>query len=573
MAGVAALAVVWIVVTAFLARRQLTTLEARLGQVRQLVAAGRVSDAQALAQDIPAMAEHAHRLTTGPAWWVASGVPYLGDPLDVARGTTEAADQVSGHAIPALLDVATLIDPNRLRVGGNRIRIAPLEQALPRLQQASASFRDASTQLSGLPSDTWLPQINSGRDRLVEQFGVVGGYVDAAVRAAKVLPTMLAANGTQTYFVGLQNEAELRGTGGLPGAFAIVQTHQGTITFTRFESDTILLPTAKRPKIKTGLDFGPSYDALYGASEPTTSFPDSNVSPHFPYTARIWAAMWQKVSGEHVDGVVAVDPTVLANFLLATGPTPLPGGGVVTAANVVSLTQRDNYTLFPDNQQRKDFLVAILKAASHRITSGVGNPLNLVRAASASASEQRFLVWSEHPAIQKLIEQTNYSGAIPTTNRPFAGLVLNNAGAGKLDYYLTRTIAYQRTGCGPRRDVNVTITLRNDAPASGLPLYVVGRLDHPPKGARPGDSHLILDYYATDGALLQSATLDGKPSTAAVQTELGHTVLRLDVELPRATTQTIVLHLAEPAGRGSPVIWRQPGVVPLQVSSFDQKCS
>jgi hypothetical protein len=282
--------------------------------------------------------------------------------------------------------------------------------------------------------------------------------------------------------------------------------------------------------------------------------------------------MWEKVYGQHIDAAIAVDPTALSYFLAATGPARLPSGAVVSAANVVSLTQRDNYALFPNNLQRKAFLVSILKVAAKRLTSGAGSALNILKAASLASAEQRLLAWSENSKVEKLLQQTTYAGAIPSGDRPFSGMIVNNAAAGKLDFYLARSLAYLRTGCGTHRDVIVTMSLSNNAPASGLPTYVTGRADRPPPEARPGDTHELLDYYATKGALLQSVTLDGKPSTASVETTLDHAVFRLDLELPRGTTQTIVLHLDEPAAKGTPQIWRQPGVIPLAVTEHNQTC-
>ena len=566
------LSAIWLVVTALLAREQLSKLSSRIAEVKLLVSEGRIADARAAAQDIPDMARRAHHLTTGPVWWVGAHLPYLGDPLDVARGTTVATDRLGVVAVPQLLHAATLIDPNTLRAKGDTIRIAPLVAAAPALERAAATVDAASTQVDDLPSGTWLGAVDSRRAALAAQLMSVKGYVDAAARVAKALPAMLGAHGTQRYFIGLQNEAELRGTGGLPGAFAIAEVTDGTIRFTHFESDARLEPPGKNHAIDTGLDFGPEYNALYGPSLPTTTFVDSNVSPNFPYAAQIWAAMWQKVSGERVDGVVALDPTALSYFLAATGPARLSNGWTLDAGNVVSLTQRDEYVLFPDNAKRKAFLVSVLKAAAHKITSGAGQPVDLVKAASMSAGQHRLIAWSRDPRIERLLMQTNYAAAIPSANRPFAGVILNNAAAGKLDYYLVRTMTYVRTGCGPRRDVTVTITLTNNAPASGLPLYVVDRLDHPPPGAKPGDNHTILDYYASADAQLDSVTLNGQASTAGVATALGHTVLRMDLQLPRGTTQTIVFHLVEPAGNGAPVIWQQPGVTPIQLSVQNQTC-
>ena len=38
------------------------------------------------------------------------------------------------------------------------------------------------------------------------------------------------------------------------------------------------------------------------------------------------------------------------------------------------------------------------------------------------------------------------------------------------------------------------------------------------------------------------------------------------------TTQTLTLHLIEPAGKGTPQIWQQPGVNPLKLVVSNQPC-
>ena len=51
-----------------------------------------------------------------------------------------------------------------------------------------------------------------------------------------------------------------------------------------------------------------------------------------------------------------------------------------------------------------------------------------------------------------------------------------------------------------------------------------------------------------------------------------HNLRNVDLELPRATTGTIVLHLREPASNGKPIVLRQPGVLPLAVSLSNAPC-
>jgi hypothetical protein len=572
--GILGLGLAWILVTGYLAHRQAEDLALRIGQVELAVSQGRVADARQLGADIPHMAERIHDLTTGPAWWVAADIPYLGDPLESARVTTSVVADVGEHAVPLLLTVTHEIDPANLRTNGHTIRLEPLVKAAPALVAADRLLSRAVQRLDG--GATWLSFVDSGRAGVRARLDSLRGYVDAAARVAKIFPIMLGRGGTQRYFLGLQNEAELRGTGGLPGAFAIASVTNGSIKFERFESDSALLPAKSRLLIDTGLDFGRQYDALYAKSGPTRFYVNSNVSPDFPTAARIWAAMWERVSGEHVNGVIAVDPTAISYFLAAVGPAPLPAyHSSIDANNVVPFTERDEYTAFPDPAKRKAYLVAVLKAAATKLVSGAGAPIQLVQAATHSATEQRLLVWHENPRVEKALDETHYSGAIPSarSRRPFSAVILNNAAAGKLDYYLERSINYARTGCGSRRDVLVTVTLNNTAPASGLPHYVTDRLDADrPRNVKPGDNRTLLDYFATPGARLQSVTVDGQPSVASIYTYLGHQVFRVDIELPRGKTRTIVLHLDEPARPGTPNIWKQPGVTPLTLDVFNQKC-
>ena len=126
-----------------------------------------------------------------------------------------------------------------------------------------------------------------------------------------------------------------------------------------------------------------------------------------------------------------------------------------------------------------------------------------------ASAQRRLLVWSADPDVQRELAATTYGGVIPRNLRPFAAPILNNTSGGKLDYYLQRAIEYRRSGCGPIRDVRVTLRLTNTAPAAGLPGYVTTRLDRAPPSSLPGDYATLLDYYATAGAQLLSVRVDG----------------------------------------------------------------
>src|SRR3954470_16616416 len=259
------LGVVWILITGLLARQAAQDLENRLQAVRGQLAEGHLGEAQRLASEIPTLGNRAHRLTTGPAWWVGAQLPFVGEPLVVVRGTMGAGAHAA-DIVPDLMKVVTKLDPGRLRTDGHTLKLAPLEQAAPPLERASRAIGSVADELATLPGSTWLGPVDSGRDRVAVDIQLIRGYVDAAARVAQVLPTMLGQDRPQTYFIGLQNEAEMRGTGGLPGAFAIARASGGTLRFEHFYSDAELLPPGPKHIIETGLDFGPDYDAAYGST-------------------------------------------------------------------------------------------------------------------------------------------------------------------------------------------------------------------------------------------------------------------------------------------------------------------
>ncbi|HEY5248499.1 MAG TPA: DUF4012 domain-containing protein, partial [Dermatophilaceae bacterium] len=514
----------------------------------------------------------ANQLTSGPAWALAAALPQGGEPLKTVRGITAGIDTLGREVLPQLVDATQRLNPRTLRRPDGTIDLARIAAASPALSSASATLTQTTKTIGALPQHTWVSSVDTAYADALDQVSSLDSSLRSTALAVKILPTMLGADGPRRYFLAFQNEAEARGTGGLPGAFAIVEANHGKLAFTRMESND------KLAGIAATVNLGPEYNKLYAGTGPTTSFGNSNISPHFPYAAQIWASMWKKYSGQQVDGAIAVDPTALGYLLAVTGPATLPDKTQVTGANAVALTQSTAYAKFADKGddetvQRKAYLLEVASAASKKILGAQGEPTALIQAAGRAAGERRLLVWSANPALQADLAQTPVSGIVPKTNAPYVGMSIVNDGGNKLDYYLDRSLTWTRTGCGPTRATTVTITLTNDAPASGLSSYVTARLDKHPYKVKPGDSRLAISYFATQGAQLQSVTIAGRPGIGRSGTQNGHPVYTVDFELPRGTSRTLVIHLVEPAGTGPPIVLRQPLVRPLNVTLKDATCS
>ena len=565
------LAGLYLAVTALMARSNLTAVRADASTLTARISAGNWPAARATAADLAAHAHRAHQLTSGPVWALAAALPSGGEPLQTIRGITAGADSLGQNALPQLVGAAERLNPRTLRRSDGSFDISRIATVAPAVKAASASVTRTTQTMSGLPQHTWLSSIDTSYADVLAQVTALDSALKSADLSARILPSMLGQDSPQRYFLAFQNESEARGTGGLPGAFAIVEASKGKVRFTRMESDTTL------SGIAATVNFGPEFTRLYDGAGPTTLYGNSNLSPHFPYAAQIWASMWMNYSGQKVDGVMAVDPTALSYLLAVTGPATLPDKSQISGANAVALTQSTSYAKFPgvreaDVAERRAYLLEVAAAASEKIMDSDGDLTAMLQAAGTAAGERRILVWSADPAVQANLAQTSVAGIVPSTTAPYVGMSVVNGGGNKLDYYLDRSLTWQRTGCGPTRRTTATMTLTNNAPARGLPPYVTGRSDSRSYRVKPGDSRLAVSYFATQGAVMHSITVAGRPARGRIGAELGHPVYKVDIEVPRGASRTIVLQLSEPAGAGKPIVLRQPLVRPLKVTLKDAAC-
>ena len=120
-------------------------------------------------------------------------------------------------------------------------------------------------------------------------------------------------------------------------------------------------------------------------------------------------------------------------------------------------------------------------------------------------------------------------------------MVSHNANPSKIDWFLHRSIDYRaRTAPNGERTATARITLRNDAPAAGLPDYIIGNLEHDP----PGSNFTYLFIYTP--LRLRGVTLDGKPSTLEPATDLGYHVYLTRLVVPQGGQVTFELTLGGP---------------------------
>lgn len=502
-------------------------------------------------------AQSARDATHSFPWVVASAVPWAGSPLKAGQEISDVVLGLVGNVLQPAVSVGEAISPDQLLNGAGRLDVELLRNAAPQLVAISTAAKALDQEAEAITDPAYLASIRDARSALQAQTADLAGLLDKTSMAAQLAPSMFGADGPRTYFMGFQTNAEARGTGGLLGGFGILRFDDGAASVDALGRNNQL------DKPFAPVDLGTEFNQQYGFVNPSTDYRNSNISSHFPYAARIWQSMWEQQSGTRVDGAIAIDPVALSYVLAVVGPVTMPDGEVVTADNVVELTESTAYVRFADdNDARKQYLQDIAGAVVTRMTDRVGSPRALLDALGRAAGEGRIAVWSSVPADQKLLEETPLAHIVPEDPAPYAEVLVNNLGGNKLDYYLTRQIKYTANACeSETRSSAVTVRLTNDAPDAALTSYVAGS-----EGLRqglladvPNGTNLtMVSLLATKGADLTAAYVDGRRVAVFTGTERGHPVYDVQLRLERGRTAEVKFELTEPTAPGAPRVPVQP---------------
>ena len=331
----------------------------------------------------------------------------------------------------------------------------------------------------------------------------------------KIAPSALGTERPMKYLVVFQNSAEARGTGGIIGAYAYVQISRGKITILREGSNVDLKSLDQIPTTMPQ-----EFQDLYG-SDPAI-WQNSNLSPHFPYAAKIWSALWQKQFNEKPDGVIATDPEALGYVLQAIGPITLASGEKISADNVVEKTLSTAYQRFAtDNNARKQYLLEVMSGVVEKLLQGGFSPITLAQKVQTPVLDHRVLISFTNSRDQSLITPTVVSGNLDSgPNNEFRVVIQNTAG-NKLDYYLSKQTSITALACNKPLETSVSVTITNHLKTiKNLPDYVIGRLDlNRPHGADGRQGYALMIYGPSNAEITSALRSDQSQKTPYLSSE------------------------------------------------------
>ncbi|MFZ5438304.1 MAG: DUF4012 domain-containing protein [Patescibacteria group bacterium] len=341
--------------------------------------------------------------------------------------------------------------------------------------------------------------------------------------------------GKKTYAVLLQNNLEIRPTGGFVQGIALLTFDQGLLIdsqiFNTNEIDTRLPGAVTSPEeIKRYL------------GEKTWFIRDSNWDPDFPTTAKRVIWFIQEALKKRVDGVIAINYYVLQDVLAAIDSLEIPDyQEVLTKDNLLERVEfhSDDEFVNQQNSQQKDYAGIIYKQLFQDLkTLDKNQALVLTTAFKTGLENKDVLVSLSDEKYQEFLQKMGWSGEIinpscpqsfPQTNCLVQQIyqVEANIGLNRVNEYIDRKIE-ERVEFVDKKIKHIrTVTYTNSAKTDGWPL---------------GSYKLYLRFITAKDTQPREVLINGKKlngNLANVYSERENKVVGFPLEIPKESTVTV----------------------------------
>ena len=256
--------------------------------------------------------------------------------LSAGRSGLEAA-KLSINSIAPYADVLGFSGEDSFTGGTAEDRlkliIETLSKILPEFDAIAVHVNNLNQALSAINPNRY-PESFRGQD--IKKYVILAQDMGQGAQSAltefrpvlEQLPSIMGSGGDRKkYLILLQNDNEIRATGGFLTAYATVFVEDGKVTPEK--SDDIYELDKKfyaKPPIPKEL-------GRYLTTEKKWNLRDMNISPDFQSAMDLFLENYKKIKGEpqDIDGIIAIDTEFVTNLMKVLGPIDVPGYGTFTS--------------------------------------------------------------------------------------------------------------------------------------------------------------------------------------------------------------------------------------------------
>ncbi len=302
------------------------------------------------------------------------------------------------------------------------------------------------------------------------------GYSDLVKKGraiVSILPQVVALDSAKSYLILLQNNMELRPTGGFIGSFAKVSFEGGKLKDLKVNDiyaidGQLKIHVEPPPEIKVDLGQNDWY------------LRDSNWESDFPTAARQAEWFYNKEVGERVEGTFALDISAMEDLLSVLGPLNLSDyNEQITADNLFEkAVSHAEMSFFPGSQAKRSFLTSLSNEVFSKLFFVPSqNWPGIVSSLGKSLEQKHLSIYLDDPQLFSYVHTQNWAGEMPRQALSVPGILQDflapveaNLGANKANFYLDRKYSLE-TVLSKDGDVSqrLRIVYTNRSPSETFP--------------------------------------------------------------------------------------------------------
>lgn len=273
--------------------------------------------------------------------------------------------------------------------------------------------------------------------------------------AGPLILSTLGGTQPRRYLIVFQNSTELRPTGGFIGSFALLDIEKG-------EVKNLQVPSGGSYDLQGSLKTHVFAPIPMHIINTRWEFQDGNWFPDFPTSAQKLMWFLEKSQGPSVDGVIAINSTLLPELLAVVGPVHLKDGTMLDSDTALTTMRETINTVNADiatKSKPKEIITAAAPAIIETLKSDKSEHfLPLITAVLKGLERREIQLYARDPSIQKQLADFGWDGALrENPDGDFLSVVATNIGGQKTDALINQTIDHQAKIAD---DGTVTVTVR-----------------------------------------------------------------------------------------------------------------
>lgn len=278
----------------------------------------------------------------------------------------------------------------------------------------------------------------------------------------RVYPTLVGVEGEKRYIILLQNNTELRPTGGFIGSFIYLVFKDGKLT--EFHPEDIYVPDGQLK----GYVKPPQPVETYLYQKGGWKLRDSNWDPDFPQAVQTMLWFFDKGGYQKIDGVVAITLSSVQEYINILGPLYLPDyDKYIDAESLYAFAQsQTEQGFFPGASNKRDVLGALTRALTRSVSSlTLTQQQEIAHLLLRHLASKDVMVWSKDVDVREILELHQWDGAIR--------LPLCKTQQCRADYLypVEANVGINKANCCVDRKITYEVWLNNDTTATSSAFF------------------------------------------------------------------------------------------------------